>query len=255
MALSWGASIESFHLRRSPAESEPLWIENAIEWMGAEYTDRALWQDLQIKWGQRKISEYTVSLVNNAYVVSHINTQTLPSPKMKHRDIILDNWKAAGGELASLQKIAVTFITNNEAYVCIESAFGVRGIPLPDFGWVVVDLYVQKKSRLDHDSPGWRELITGNPFLEGQQKMLRENKHQMNRAKIEKVTIAAHEKSDMIDMYLFNIVTHLVHPSGDQQEDLEPEPEEQSQSDSSQDCFQQRFPQGIQFSDWNNGHY
>ncbi|KAI1207796.1 uncharacterized protein F4807DRAFT_462240 [Annulohypoxylon truncatum] len=231
MSTSWGASIESFHLRRSPAEREPLWIENVMEWIGADHRDTALWENSQIKWGHRNISDYTVSLANNTYVVSHINTETLPAPKMKHRDIIVDNWKAAGGELASLRKIAVTFITNHEAYECIENA--------------------------DPNSPGWRALITGNPFLEGQKKMLREYRQEFNRARIERVTVAAHEKSDMIDMYLFNLVTHLVRPSGNSQDDdPEPEPEpEQSPPISTHDYFHQQFPQGTWFSDWNNRHY
>ncbi|KAI0880447.1 uncharacterized protein GGS22DRAFT_197507 [Annulohypoxylon maeteangense] len=261
MSISRGASIESFHLSRSPADREPLWIENAMEWMDAEHKDRALWEDMQIEWGRRKISEYTISLPNNAYVVSHINTQDLPRPKMKHRDIIVDNWTAAGGELASLQKIAVTFITNSEAYICIESAFIRLNTHLPPFFLCThIFIFITSTGTLmqnsDRNSPGWRTLVTGNPFLEGQQKMLREYRQQFNRAKIGKVTVAAHEKSDMIDMYLFNMVTHLVHPSSIPQEDPEPEPEaEQSQPYPSQDYLHQQFPQGIQFSNWNNGRY
>ncbi|KAI2471131.1 hypothetical protein F4781DRAFT_429708 [Annulohypoxylon bovei var. microspora] len=242
MSASHGASIRHFHLRRTPAENEPMWIENAMEWIGAEHRDRALWDDYQINWGQRRISEYTVSVPNNAYLVSSVNTRSLPKPRMKHRDIIVDNWKAAGGDLAALRTITVTFITNNDAYDCIQEAFGLSQ-------WFRII-----GANIERNSPGWHELITGNPFLEGQQKMLREYRNEFNRARIGRVTIAAHEKSDMVDMYVLNSVTHLTRPSSHRQENPEPEPE-QPQPGYSADYFQQQFPQEIQFSDWNNGRY
>ncbi|KAI1100420.1 hypothetical protein F4804DRAFT_319042 [Jackrogersella minutella] len=111
-----------------------------MQWMEAEHRDRSLWNEYEIRLGQRRISEYTVSVPNNAYLCSSINTRRLPQPRMKHRDMIVDNWISAGGDLANLAKIAVSFITNPAAYDCIQEAFAVRGQEFPNEGWVTIDL-------------------------------------------------------------------------------------------------------------------
>ncbi|OTA83209.1 hypothetical protein M434DRAFT_16730 [Hypoxylon sp. CO27-5] len=226
MSHSHDASIIEYNLRRSPSEYEsPLsWLELFMGWMEAELKDRQYWADFDLVWQTRKISEYTVSVANHAYITSTINTQEIPPPRMKHRDIIVDNYRAAGGDLATLQKIGISFITNSAAFKCIEEAFAVREQSFPKIGWCVIELEYRftynplpffstlaqtLTPNSERDSPGWLELITDNPFLKGQQKMLHEYRDEFNSATIGRVTVAVHEKPDFIDMHVLYMVTHL----------------------------------------------
>ncbi|KAI1808651.1 hypothetical protein F4811DRAFT_548656 [Daldinia bambusicola] len=181
MSYSHGRSITDYNLFRVYNDSEPMFLRDMLEYMGAEYIEDAS----------------DISLPNFAYVINTVNMWYMPEPTMKHRDIIVDNYKAAGGDLSTLRRIGVSFIVNTSVYGCIEAAFAVRGRVFPEIG--------------EPDSPGWRELVRGNPFLRGQQKMLREYSAEFKNARIEKVTVAARGKNDLIDIHLLFMVTHLAH--------------------------------------------
>ncbi|KAI1412713.1 hypothetical protein F5Y13DRAFT_189914 [Hypoxylon sp. FL1857] len=237
MSPSHGASIREYHLTRCPAESEPPWVELMMDWMEAEHTDKQHWTDFDLRWGERRIGEYTVSVINQAYIVTTINLQVLPPPRIKHRDVLVDNYKAAGGDLATLQRIGVSFITNPAAFDCIQDAFAVRGESFPEVGWRVIDL---------RNSPGWLELITSNPFLDGQQKMLYEYRNEFNGARIGKVTVAVNEKPDFVDMHILYMVTHLTR--------LDPPPQTREQPilEYSEECLRED-PRIAPPFDWNIG--
>ncbi|KAK6953359.1 hypothetical protein Daesc_005662 [Daldinia eschscholtzii] len=203
MSRPHGRSIHEFGLTRCDFDEPPMWLYDIMEYMGAEEPiERSSWQSLQVKWRHLRVTEYNISLPNFAYVFNTVNMQCMPPPRMKHRDLIVDNYRAAGGDLATLRRIGATFIANMEVYECIELAFAVRGEAFPDTNHIVIDLY----KRLAH---GWYELTTGNPFIIGQQKMLHEYKSEFNNARIEKVTVAAHERSEMFNVHLLFMVTHL----------------------------------------------
>ncbi|KAI0836839.1 hypothetical protein F5Y06DRAFT_298071 [Hypoxylon sp. FL0890] len=237
MSHSHGASIREYHIRRLPAESEPPWRDLMMSLMEPEHKDRHHWTDFDLNWGEMKIGEYTVSVTNHAYIVNAIDTLSLSQPRMKHRDILVDNYKAAGGDLATLQKIGVSFITNPSAYDCVEQAFAVRLQPFPDTGCCVID---------ERNSPGWLELVTQNPFLDGQQKMLHEYRSEFNGAIIGKVTVAVREKPNYVDMHVLCMVTHLT------RSDPPPDNQEQPLLEYSEE-YKRSSPRDRPFFDWNIG--
>ncbi|KAI0848820.1 hypothetical protein F5Y00DRAFT_262292 [Daldinia vernicosa] len=193
MPLSHGRSIRQFFLTRDISDNEPMWLDDMMGYMGIDNPDRNLWQSLCIKWGARDVAWYSVSIPNFAYIVHAVNMDILPEPRMKHRDMIVDNYKAAGGDLATLQRIGVTYINHAEAYDCIEAAFISRSLGFPDMGYSI----------------GWDELVVDNPFLEGQISMLKEYSEEFNNARIGRVTIAAHGLYVSRNTHLVHMVTHL----------------------------------------------
>ncbi|KAI1090555.1 hypothetical protein F5B19DRAFT_494256 [Rostrohypoxylon terebratum] len=243
MSLSHNLPIRLFGLRRLTTENEPLWIEHVLEWTRAEFRDPSYWENFEIRRGDVKICDYTVSAANHLYITSHINIELLPLPRMKHRDMIVDNWRATGEELASLRSIATMFITNEAAMGCIREAFEARGQHGPN-------------------SPGWEELVTGNPFVEGQIKMLGEYRNEFNRARIRRITVAVHERTGLFDMHVMNMVTHFTGSTGRRRDNRTSQPASQPESsragpsqDNSQGSSQQHIPQGVQFSNWIIGPY
>ncbi|KAI1442328.1 hypothetical protein F5Y02DRAFT_430063 [Annulohypoxylon stygium] len=251
MSVSHNRSIRRFGLRRLGSDTEPLWIEHILEWIHAEFRDPAYWENLEIRRGDVRICEYTVSPANHLYVTNHVNLTSLPAPRMKYRDMIVDNWRNAGEDLGALRKIATMFITNEDAMGCIQEALEARGQQLPETGWTVVNL---------RNSPGWDELCTGNPFVEGQSRMLREYRNEFNRARIGRITVAVHERSELFEMHVMNMVTHFTRSTGHRRQNQpatsQPESSQAGPSQGySQDYAQQQFPEGVQFSNWNIGPY
>ncbi|KAI1659374.1 hypothetical protein F4813DRAFT_387486 [Daldinia decipiens] len=209
MSSSHGRSIGQYYLTRDSFGNRPMWLGEMLEYMEADNTTGTdVWEHLFIKWGARTVMSYSVSLPNFAYVTHSVNMSIMPPPRMKHRDMIVDNYKAAGGDLATFQRICVGFITNSSAYNCVESAFAARGLQFPDRESLHGPSGTLRRSS-EPNSTGWAELVHGNPFLEGQQKMLREYSREFNNARIKKVTIAVDEEPGMIDMNLLFMVTHL----------------------------------------------
>ncbi|KAI0106353.1 hypothetical protein F4776DRAFT_675424 [Hypoxylon sp. NC0597] len=248
MSHSHDASIIEYNLTRSPSQYESPWpwLELFIDWTEAELKDRQYWKDFDITWRGRKISEYTVSVANRTYIISAINTQEIPPPRMKHRDIIVDNYRAAGGDLATLQKIGISFITNPAAFKCIEDAFATRGESFPNIGWRVIELYVGISLHIqssEHNSPGWLELTTENPFLTGQRKMLHEYRDEFDGARIGSVTVAVHEKPDFINMHVLYMVTHLTRSDSPPENQIQPLLEYSEE-------FLRGFPPRLPLPDW-----
>ncbi|OTB13830.1 hypothetical protein K445DRAFT_24325 [Daldinia sp. EC12] len=216
MSRSHGRSIHEFGLTRGNFDEPPIWLYDIMEYMGAEEPiERSSWQNLQVKWRHLRVTEYNISLPNFAYIFNAVNMQCIPPPRMKHRDLIVDNYRAAGGDLATLRRIGATFIANMAVYECIQLAFAVRvqktsvlrTLTTRTLGTIVKTTPLKCSS--EPNSHGWYELTTGNPFIIGQQKMLDEYRDEFKNARIEKVTVAAHEKSQMFNVHLLFMVTHL----------------------------------------------
>ncbi|KAI1136364.1 hypothetical protein F5Y05DRAFT_415134 [Hypoxylon sp. FL0543] len=257
MSHSHGASIEDYLLVRQPAVEEPICFKKMMDLMGAEHKERHYWTDFELSWGARRMCEYTVSVANHAYIVSQIDTLLLSLPRMKHRDMIVDNYKDAGGDLATLEKIGVSFITNPDARDCIEEAFKARQEVFPATGWRVIELpffplpkdgeavirtltYINS----ERNSPGWLELTTGNPFLEGQQKMLREYQREFAGAVIARVTVAVQKKPESVNMHALYMITHLT------RSDPPPRSEDQPLLEHSVE-YVRRYPRDLPAFDWN----
>ncbi|KAI0122091.1 hypothetical protein F4814DRAFT_446034 [Daldinia grandis] len=186
MSSSHGKSIDQYCLTRVPSNDGPIWLEEIMGCMDIDSaTDTHPWETLFIKCGALTVTSYSISIPNRAYVTHSVTMGNMQEPRMKHRDMIVDNYKAAGGDLATLKRIGVCIVTNLSAYDCIEAA--------------------------EPNNPGWPELVNGNPFLEGQLKMLREYSKEFNSARIKKVTVSANGKSGISNTNLLFMATHLTH--------------------------------------------
>lgn len=166
MPSSHGRSIGQYYLTRDSFGNEPLWLDEMQEYMEVDNaTDTNTWETLFIRWGARTVTSYSVSLPNFAYVVHSVAMSNMPRPRMKHRDIIVDNYRAAGGNLATFQRIGVSFINNTSAYDCIEAAFAARGLQFPDLGSMVINLVRTPFSSLQLSVSHLTSCTTVNIYL------------------------------------------------------------------------------------------
>ncbi|KAI1771551.1 hypothetical protein F4818DRAFT_445240 [Hypoxylon cercidicola] len=97
MSASHGTSIQQYRLERAPTEEEPVFGNLMPEYMGAVVRTPISWKYFTINKDAQLITEYTVTVVNRAYLTSAINLWHLQQPKMKHRDMIVGNYKTAKG--------------------------------------------------------------------------------------------------------------------------------------------------------------
>ncbi|OTA99965.1 hypothetical protein M426DRAFT_27018 [Hypoxylon sp. CI-4A] len=221
MSESHNKSIADFELYRVTDLEKPIWFDiikgcAELEAMANGADD---WSHYKITTGLQAISKYSVSISTGAYFVGNINLsrESRPAPVMKHRDMMVDNFKAAGGDLATLRKIGIGFIINEPAFNCIARAFAARKEPFPDAKCTAINLvqylFPCQISLINSvpGSTGWLELVTDNPFINGQQKMLREYASEFNGARIKSITAVANGKPDMIDINLLYLITHLTY--------------------------------------------
>lgn len=134
MSNSHGDPIELYSLRRHANQRQPPWLERMMDCMKAERRNPYSWDHYIVKYATEVISEYTISLDNYSYFTTKISLLETPAPQMKHRDMIVDNYTDAGGDLGTLRCIGVNFVTNNEAYECIQDAYATKGLEFPTSG-------------------------------------------------------------------------------------------------------------------------
>ncbi|KAI8956562.1 hypothetical protein F5Y11DRAFT_361615 [Daldinia sp. FL1419] len=257
-SFSHGRHVVDYHLRRNSVGEEPLYLDEMLDLMAVEEpVDAASWDHFNLTWGYRKVSLYSVSLPNLTYIVHSINVNYMAPPRMKHRDMIVDNYKAAGGDLATLKRIGVSFITNQSAYDCVYDAFTARGIRMPEKGssnvGSVVELVRNRLFLITPNSCGWKDLVVENPFIVGQRKMLLEYAREFNNARIEKVTVAAHERPSILEGHLLFMVTHLTRDPNamviDEVADETIEEDEEDEEDEDEDEDEEDYGEELEMED------
>ncbi|KAI4861225.1 hypothetical protein F4820DRAFT_452120 [Hypoxylon rubiginosum] len=168
--------------------------------MDVDYVIPSKWQHFTIRHDNTLlVYEYTVSVLNQAYFFTYDNTPYLREPKMKHRDMIVDNYKKAGGTLSTLRRIGVNLVTNYEVYLSIQNAFDAKGLEFPASGSVRTDCPTE---------PGWLELIANNELIHDQRRMLDEYRDELGGVTIDKVVVVANGVSS-IGMHNLYMATHL----------------------------------------------
>ncbi|XXH01211.1 Lethal(2) giant larvae sro7 [Hypoxylon texense] len=200
MSASHGASIEQYHLERACTQQRPPCLKVMWKYMEAE---GPVWQHFNIRHGTQIVSEYTVSPINQAYFSTPVDLSSLPEPTMKRWDMMVDNYKKAGGMLSTLRRIGVYIDTDDEVYQCIRRAFASKGLEFPAHDLVSAELYVETPVHLKlkgasessipltrssrPDEPGWVELTIDNLFISDQKEMLSEYRDELKDAAIDKI--------------------------------------------------------------------
>lgn len=128
MSSSHGARIEQYSLQRHYYEVPPPDIDVMWECMGDLVAD--WWHTYNVMYNGHLANNYTVSILNNAYFTTIANLSNIQEPRMKHRDMIVDNYKRAGGLLSTLERIGFNLITNIQVYCAIQTALLAKGVRL-----------------------------------------------------------------------------------------------------------------------------
>ncbi|RYP48509.1 hypothetical protein DL769_011195 [Monosporascus sp. CRB-8-3] len=209
MPTSHGSTIEEWGLTRV-LDDEPPFLEIMKRLMGNKlHSGNTLWKHFKIMKGPDEICRYTVTDI--AYITTNIRLDRLPGPRMKHRDMIVDNCKNAGQDLKRLELLGLTCITNQDLYAGAEDAFEVKGKDFDGEGEITAELVrvfplyglkefilgsfdnrVIKEMLMTVHTPGaagWSLLTENNPLLQGQIKMLNEYAGELGGAKVEKVAV------------------------------------------------------------------
>ncbi len=145
---------------------EPYLGMGPYGWQGYEVEKRPGWQKAD---GIETINTYTISLTHQAYVTMYINLaegQKIDARRlisMRHRDMIADNLRAAGGDLRRLRFLGVGLILNRFARESIVRAFAGAGRDILDRGAVEITP--------GHQPELLRDCIRTNPFIRGQYQM------------------------------------------------------------------------------------
>lgn len=135
-----------------------------MDCMDVDYVIPSKWQHFTIRHDNTLlVYEYTVSVLNQAYFFTYDNTPYLREPKMKHRDMIVDNYKKAGGTLSTLRRIGVNLVTNYEVYLSIQNAFDAKGLEFPASGSVRTELVRTPEFPIYRRLPVFHALIL-NPI-------------------------------------------------------------------------------------------
>ncbi|RYP16307.1 hypothetical protein DL765_005213 [Monosporascus sp. GIB2] len=215
MPTSHGSTIEEWGLTRIPDDVPPF-LEIMKRLMGNKlHSGNTLWKHFKIMKGPHEVCRYTVTEI--AYITTNINLDRLSGPRMKHRDMIVDNCKNAGQDLKRLELLGLNCITNEDLYAGVEDAFEVKGKDFDGQGEITAEL-----PRTQHPVPrclamtrqpvvwplntrlasipmltrsstpgaaGWTPLTENNALLQGQIKMLNEYANELGGAKAKKVAV------------------------------------------------------------------
>ncbi|KAI5863602.1 hypothetical protein GGS23DRAFT_596113 [Durotheca rogersii] len=154
-----------------------------MRYMGLQNRDRDAWEDFEVMQGDLLVSDYSVSLSNRAYITDVVHMNILPVPRMKHRNMVVDNYKSAGGRLEDVEYFVNRFILNSDAEYL-------------------------------NGATGWKELIINNPLLVGQIKMLNEYAQEFKHAQIREVTVAVLKPKYIVPAFF--MVTRLTRPTAEE---------------------------------------
>lgn len=118
-----------------------------------------------------QVNTYAISLSEQAYVTTFVKlteTEEIGSRRlteMQYRDMVVDNVRAAGGDMSQLRFLGVVMILNETARASIRRVFASVGKNYWSRGTVEVT---------PADNPReFKECLMNNPFARGQQSMIK----------------------------------------------------------------------------------
>ncbi|KAI1298666.1 hypothetical protein F5Y03DRAFT_409114 [Xylaria venustula] len=133
--------------------------------------------------GPNFFNSYLVSPELNSYITTFVElteSDEIGSSRrclMKYRDMMVDNYLHAGGDLKTWQFIGASHIINKPTRFVIEKAFFARGKNSRDRGSV----------EILPSNEEFTDMTLANPFMRGVQGLLREYENEMNKAKMKRV--------------------------------------------------------------------
>ncbi|KAI0868363.1 hypothetical protein GGS24DRAFT_217713 [Hypoxylon argillaceum] len=201
-------TISDFNLVRDIdkyATREVDFIEPYIEAI-SKGTSRASWAGYSVSDPDRELCYYIVSTSLKAYVTEavfltegdEIDAERITL--MRYRDMIVDNYLAAGGDLSTLRYIATKGIVNITTRGAFMLCFIKAGTDFTRAGTVEF---------LPTDA-GFDSAIMSNPFTRGIQALLRQYEKEMGGAKIKKFIFISMGLSPTGAMTVNSPVLHLV---------------------------------------------
>ncbi|KAI1175156.1 hypothetical protein F4777DRAFT_598756 [Nemania sp. FL0916] len=208
-------TIESCLLTRHNAtlESTPLDFMEPYTGPGTFAKYIYAWKGYTIRSQQVELCDYAVSTSLNAYVTQSVfllvdeDIDSRRITPMRYRDMMVDNYLAAGGCLRTWKFIGTQSIINDDtrqlAWECLFKAQNIVGMPgLQEFS---------------PNDKGYSAALYGNPFTRGIQHMLHKYQRQTGNAKIKKFTfISPCRKPGDADAYpRLHLVVELCRPGED----------------------------------------
>jgi hypothetical protein len=161
---------EEYGLKREEVEYDPFSCPDFLE----EFVGETEWKSWAITriddgsgktpYSDKKINTYATSVERGAYITYSIDTtqgDTQGAPRitdMKHRDLIIDNWLSAGGNLHDLTFVGTSIIINKFGVLAAKHAFLVEGLDFVHGGQV--EMYP--------DDELYNGCVMSNPFVAGQ---------------------------------------------------------------------------------------
>ncbi|RYO76039.1 hypothetical protein DL766_009587 [Monosporascus sp. MC13-8B] len=195
MPTSHGSTIEEWGLTRVP-DDEPPFLEIMKRLMGNKlHSGNTLWKHFKIMKGPHEICRYTVTDI--AYITTNINLDRLSGPRMKHRDMIVDNCKSAGQDLKRLELLGLNCITNEDLYAGVEDEYEVKGMDFDGEDEITAELKRWLMTVQTPGAAGWSPLTENNALLQGQIKMLNEYTGELGGAKIKKVAVLTNKLASL----------------------------------------------------------
>ncbi|KAK7738623.1 hypothetical protein SLS62_011343 [Diatrype stigma] len=158
-----------------------------------------------------EICRYSVSRARRSYFTTKIDLDQLGpgSPRMKHRDLVVDNCRSAGVDLRRLRALGLNLVANEEAATAAENAFDARGLEWDGEGDRMADLVRVFTAYAVAVLTAYNRLFDDNPLLIGQVKMLQNYQSEFGGAAIDKISILTRKVPSLQYQRGLFIVSHL----------------------------------------------
>ncbi|KAI2642154.1 hypothetical protein GGS21DRAFT_487011 [Xylaria nigripes] len=173
--------------RKADRSFDDTLVDFMDPYVDASEEARKSWRSFRIcdPYGEivEELDTYAVSPRLRAYVTLSVflsmgtGTNAKRLSPMRHREMMVDNYRAAGGDLKTWRYIGVMEIVNEETVAVIAEAFKNAGSHVNHAGSV----------ECEPKSEFYLQVIHRSPFTQGVLNLLRDYKEEMGHAKIKKV--------------------------------------------------------------------
>ncbi|RYP70459.1 hypothetical protein DL769_004948 [Monosporascus sp. CRB-8-3] len=190
-------TVEDYGLRRGPFPLDPNDLNYMEPYLGQEpynwqsYMILPLQTDEETKGSEDDVDEkedlglnwYAISLSHEAYSTMYVkltNGDQIGAERlteMQYRDMVIDNVRAAGGDMRAIRFLGTWSIQHRPARAAIAEAFRRAGRDILARGVVEVT---------PEDGPAFLECVRNNPFARGQQALLERHAQETGGAFVER---------------------------------------------------------------------
>ncbi|KAI1330772.1 hypothetical protein F5Y16DRAFT_342973 [Xylariaceae sp. FL0255] len=203
---------------------------NMLKWQAGTFADfvdpehakefHSSWPTWQIKhtdgrtWRGETLNWYSVSLTHRGYLtlgVSLTNGEDQGSPRrttMRYRDMIVDNYLTAGGDLRTWRWYGAKYIINKLARAAITKTLSDESIQIAEGSRKAQ--FVQIKA----SHPKFEEFTSGNPLARGIMSLCRKYSAETGNAKVKEITFIS-DRSISTDDPPYHMLAELCRPGED----------------------------------------